>query len=73
MTGSRGASSTPRLFDAVTDASEYWIARFRGRRQLNVLRVRILQAQLRDLAALARSQIRIGASLIKARALAQKR
>ena len=68
MTGSCGASSTPRLFDSVTDASKYWIARFRWRRQLNVLRVRILQAQLRDLAALARNQIRIGASLIKARA-----
>ncbi len=26
----RRVSSTPRPFDSITDASEYWIARFRG-------------------------------------------
>jgi hypothetical protein len=28
MTGSSGISSTPQLFDSITDASEYWIARW---------------------------------------------
>jgi hypothetical protein len=32
-----GVSSTLRLFDSITDASDYWIARFRGRRQLWIL------------------------------------
>jgi hypothetical protein len=27
MTGSSGVSSTLQLFDSITDASEYWIAR----------------------------------------------
>jgi hypothetical protein len=27
MTGSCGVSSTPRLHDSITDASEYWVAR----------------------------------------------
>ena len=26
-----GVSSTPQLFDSITNTSEYWIARFRGR------------------------------------------
>src|ERR1700732_3112318 len=26
-----GVSSTPRLFDSITGASDYWIARLRGR------------------------------------------
>jgi len=30
-TGAFGSSSTPRLFGAITDAPDYWIARFRGR------------------------------------------
>jgi hypothetical protein len=29
-----GVSSTARLFDSITSALEYWIARFRGRRPL---------------------------------------
>jgi hypothetical protein len=33
MTGSSGVSSTPQLFGSVMNASEYWIARFRGRRR----------------------------------------
>jgi hypothetical protein len=28
MTGSSGVSGTPRLFDAITDVSEYWIVRW---------------------------------------------
>jgi hypothetical protein len=28
MTGSSGVSSTPQLFDSITDVSEYWIARW---------------------------------------------
>ena len=30
MTGSSGVASTPRTFASITDASEYWIIRFRG-------------------------------------------
>jgi hypothetical protein len=30
MTGSSGVSSTLRLFDSITNTSEYWIARFAG-------------------------------------------
>jgi hypothetical protein len=26
-----GVSSTPQLFGSITNASEYWVARFRGR------------------------------------------
>src|SRR5882672_1847049 len=51
MTGSSGVSSTPQLFDSITDASEYWIARFRGRRRLRAWRVRIHQTHVHDLAA----------------------
>jgi hypothetical protein len=54
MEGSCGASGTPRLLDSIMDVSEYYIARVRGRRQLKMLSVRILQAQLRDLAAVSR-------------------
>jgi hypothetical protein len=28
MTGSSGVSGTPQLFGSITDASEYWIARW---------------------------------------------
>jgi hypothetical protein len=28
-----GVSSTPQLLGSITDASEYWVARFRGRRR----------------------------------------
>jgi hypothetical protein len=38
-----GVSSTPQLFDSITGASEYWIARFRGRRRLRAWRVRIIR------------------------------
>jgi hypothetical protein len=37
MTGSSGVSSTPQLFDSTTDASEYWIARFRGSEHISDL------------------------------------
>ena len=47
MTGSSGVSSTPRLFDSNISVSAYWIARFRGRRQRRVWRVRVLQTRLR--------------------------
>src|ERR1700678_1746589 len=30
-----GVSRTPRPLDSITDVSEYWIARFRGRRRLH--------------------------------------
>jgi hypothetical protein len=32
-----GVSSTPQLSGSITDVTEYWIARFRGRRRLGVL------------------------------------
>jgi len=38
MTGSSGVSSTPQPVDSITSALEYWIARFRGRRQTDILR-----------------------------------
>jgi len=34
-----GASSTPRPFDSITGASEYWFTRFRGWWRLGVWRV----------------------------------
>jgi hypothetical protein len=46
-----GVSSMPRTFVSITNASEYWIARFRGRRRPRVWRARILQTHLRVLAA----------------------
>jgi hypothetical protein len=30
MTGFGGASSTPRYFESITNASDYWITRLRG-------------------------------------------
>jgi hypothetical protein len=42
-----GVSSTQRPLDSITDASEYWIARFRGRRRPRVWHVRIHQTQPR--------------------------
>src|SRR5450759_2503409 len=51
MTGSSGVSSTPRLLDSITGASEYWIARFRGRRRLRVWRTHTHKTPLHDLAA----------------------
>src|SRR5882724_2510451 len=47
-----GVSSTLRLFDSITDASEYWVARFRGRRRLGMWRVRSHQTRVRALATL---------------------
>jgi hypothetical protein len=47
MTGSSGVSSALRLLGSIIDVSGYWIARFRGRRQPEVWRVRILQTRFR--------------------------
>jgi hypothetical protein len=46
-----GVSSTPQLFHSITNASEYWIARLRGRRRLRAWRVRIHQTRVHALAA----------------------
>jgi hypothetical protein len=43
-----GVSSTPRTFASITNASEYWIARFRGRRRPRVRRARIHQIRLHN-------------------------
>jgi hypothetical protein len=51
MTGSSGVSSTLRPSGFITDASEYWIARFRGRRRLRVWRTHTHKTRLHDLAA----------------------
>jgi hypothetical protein len=37
MTGSGGVSSTPQFLDSIIGLSEYWIARFRGRRRFDRL------------------------------------
>src|SRR5882672_8227410 len=45
-----GGSSTLRPSGSITDASEYWIARFRGRRRPGMWRVRSHQTRVRTLA-----------------------